>query len=123
MGSASEIIPLDMFGFFELDDRGIVQYHRPRADADGRWPVGEDFFEFAPCRNRDDLKRHFRKFVQTDRAAHSFTFDCFFDVATVKAKVTMTRAFQTEDFPPEKLVMLDIREVENQSGGNTQGVA
>jgi len=113
MGAVSAVISYEMFGFFELDEHGIVQYSRPRTDASdgGNSLIGQNFFEYVGCLNRDDLKRHFRKFVETNRAADSFTFDCFFDLATVKAKVTMTRAFQTDEFPPEKIVMLDIREI------------
>ena len=103
------------FGFFELDDDGNVRYSRTRSGEtdQGASLVGQNFFELAGFANCDDLRRHFRRFVENDHAAESFVFDCFFDEAVARTKVTLTRAFQTDDFPPEKIVMLDIREIEN----------
>ena len=114
MKSLSTAVPGSAFGFFELDDDGTVRYSRPRTDApdDGASLVGQNFFEFAGFANCDDLRRHFRRFVEADHAAESFIFDCFFEHVVARTKVTLTRAFETDDFPPEKIVMLDIREIE-----------
>jgi hypothetical protein len=112
MEAATQNISGEMFGFFELDEDGIVRYSSPRiGTGEGGSLIGRNFFEFAACRNSDDLRRHFRRFVERNEAANSFTFDCFFDRSTVRTKVTMTHAFQTEDFPPKRIVMLDIREI------------
>ncbi|HYJ90021.1 MAG TPA: hypothetical protein VEV84_01820 [Pyrinomonadaceae bacterium] len=114
MGAVSSVLQDMTFGFFELDDRGIVRYSRARTDAVGGDSslIGQNFFELAGFENRKDLRRHFRRFIESEQAADIFTFDCFFNQAIVRAKVTMTRAFQTEAFPPEKIVMLDIREID-----------
>ena len=113
MNAVSSVLPGEMFGFFELDDHGIVRYSRPRIDAvdDSESLIGQNFFELTGLLNSEDLRRHFRKFVESRQAADSFTFDCSLDWTTIRAKVTMTRAFQTDYFPPESIVMLDIREV------------
>ena len=112
MNTACTISPEKIFGFFELDDSGIVRYSRPTraAESDDDAVVGEDFFELATFQNRDDLRRRFKRFVESHDAANSFIFDCFFNNSVVRTKVMLTRAFQTEYFPPERIVMLDIRE-------------
>ncbi|HEY2866887.1 MAG TPA: hypothetical protein VGJ02_07335 [Pyrinomonadaceae bacterium] len=115
MKAVSTSLPGATFGFFELDDNGTVRYSRTRIgepDQEGSL-VGQNFFEMAGFTNCQDLRRHFRRFVQNDQAAESFVFDCFFDQAVARTKVTLTRAFQTNDFPPEKIVMLDIREIDS----------
>lgn len=114
MRSASGSVPGTAFGFFELDDDGTVRYSRPRTDAtdENSSIVGQNFFESAGFANCDDLRRHFRRFIEADHAAESFIFDCFFEHAVARTKVTLTRAFETDDFPPEKIVMLDIREID-----------
>jgi len=108
-------LPGAVFGFFELDDDGYVRYSRPRiGETDqGASLIGQNFFDLAGFANCDDLRRHFRRFVEKDHAAESFVFDCFFDQSVAHTKVTLTRAFQTDDFPPEKIVMLDIREIDS----------
>lgn len=105
-----------ILGFYELDDSGIVKYSRTGNSADGVTEhsiIGQDFFELAAFRNSGDLKRLFRRFVESREAADSFPFDCCFDNTVVHTKVTLTRAFQTELFPPESIVMLSIRESQN----------
>jgi hypothetical protein len=107
MGKSLDALPAELFGLYELDDQGIVKYSKGHMDHP---LIGQDFFELAPIQNRDDLRRQFRRFVGGHRASDSFTFDCFVNEAVVRARVSMTRAFQTEYFPPEKIVMVDIRE-------------
>jgi hypothetical protein len=101
-----------IFGIFELDDSGIVRYSKPtsvRSAADDGPPlVGRDFFELVGFRNGVDLKRHFKRFIESRRAADKFTFDCLFADEKVSAKVMMTRVFRTDFFPPEGAVMLEI---------------
>jgi hypothetical protein len=101
------------FGLFELDDHGIVRYSRPANGsclADEERPfVGQDFFEAAAFENRNDLKQHFKSFIQGRLGSDRFIFDCRFADEIVRTEVKMARAFRTELFPPECVVMLDIR--------------
>jgi len=113
MSSNVSLASEELFGFFELDDSGTVRYWRPSSrtnSLEGKPSiVGQNFFEHALFTGSDDLRRHFRQFVHGHRAAESFNLDCLFENKTVKAKVLMTRAFDTDLHPPENLVMLDIR--------------
>jgi hypothetical protein len=107
-------IALNVLGFFELDDTGVIRYSSTAGKpvgGDGSL-IGENFFESAEFKNRDELRRHFRRFIASHEAADSFPFDCLFEDVIVHTKVTLTRAFQTEFFPPESIVMLSIRESE-----------
>jgi hypothetical protein len=114
MEVSSELSPGAVLGFFELDDSGTVRYSStvgaPAADVSCASLIGQNFFESAGFRNRDELRRMFRRFVESRDAADSFAFDCCFDASIIHTKVTLTRAFQTEFFPPESIVMLSIRE-------------
>ena len=107
-------LALNVLGFFELDDVGVIRYSSSAARPAGVdcSLVGENFFETADLKNRDELHRHFRQFIASRDAADSFPFDCLFEDVIVHTKVTLTRAFQTELFPPEGIVMLSIRESE-----------
>lgn len=113
MDSTGTLASDELFGFFELDDSGTVRYWRPNSGGDAFRSkdsiVGQNFFEHALFSGGEDLRRHFRQFVQGHRSAESFKLDCSFDNETVKAKVLMTRAFDTDLHPPANLVMLDIR--------------
>jgi len=105
-----------ILGFFELDDSGTVRYSRtsiPQGEDGKGHLLGQDFFELAPLNNRDELKRLFRRFIDSRQAEDSFPFDCFIDEQAVRTKVTFTRAFETDLFPPESIVMLSIRECSN----------
>ena len=108
-------LALNVLGFFELDDAGVIRYSstaaKPAGGGDGSL-IGENFFESADFKNRDELRRHFRRFIASHEAADSFPFDCLFEDVIVHTKITLTRAFQTEFFPPESIVMLSIRESE-----------
>ena len=115
MNVSSELSPGGVLGFFELDDSGTVRYSSTvgTTTSYGESPsamIGQNFFEFAGFRNRDELRRHFRRFVESRDAADSFAFDCCLGTSVIHTKVTLTRAFQTEFFPPESIVMLSIRE-------------
>lgn len=101
-------------GFFELDESGTVRYSRSPATLvdGGASMIGENFFELAAFRNGDELKRLFRRFVESREAADSFPFDFLLENSVLHARVTLTRAFQTEMFPPESIVMISIRESE-----------
>lgn len=106
-------LSLYVLGFFELDESGVVRYSSTAAKpADGDSLIGENFFDNAIFKNRDELRRHFRRFIDSREGADSFPFDCLLDDVIVHTKVTLTRAFQTEYFPPESIVMLSIRESE-----------
>lgn len=114
MNISSEISPDGVLGFFELDDSGTVRFSSTigptTGDRDSCTTIGQDFFESAGFRNRAELRRHFRRFVDSREAADSFAFDCNLGGSVIHTKVTLTRAFQTEFFPPESIVMLSIRE-------------
>ena len=107
METASAVLSNEIFGLFELDDNGNVRYSRLHAGGDHDSMIGQNFFELF---DTHDLRRHFKRFVESHEAANSFTFDCPYNEAVIKARVVMTRAFQTGDFPPESIVMLDIRQ-------------
>jgi hypothetical protein len=101
-----------ILGFYELDESGIIRYSSQAASGEpGISPVvGQDFFESAAFRNGDELRRLFKRFLESRDAADSFHFDCLFDTWSLHTKVTLTRAYQTESFPPESIVMLSIME-------------
>jgi hypothetical protein len=114
MNLTSELSPDGVLGFFELDDSGMVRFSSslgtitPVNEANNM--IGQNFFDSAGFRNRDELRRHFQRFVASRDAADSFAFDCCLGSSVIHTKVTLTRAFQTEFFPPESIVMLSIRE-------------
>lgn len=110
METASAALSNEIFGLFELDDNGNIRYSRSHLGGDHHSIIGQNFFEIFDMQRGHDLRRHFRRFIESHEAANSFTFDCPYNEAIIKAKVLMTRAFQTEDFPPESIVMLDIRQ-------------
>src|SRR5215469_16135655 len=114
MKLSSQISPDGVLGFFELDNRGTVRFSSTIGvtahPIDGDSIIGQNFFESAGFRNRDELRRLFRKFVESREAADSFPFDCCLDNSIIHTKVTLTRAFQTEFYPAESIVMLSIRE-------------
>jgi hypothetical protein len=114
MNVSSEIYSTGVLGFFELDESGTVRFSSTNGtsatDRDRNELVGQNFFESTALRNRDELRRHFRRFIESREAADSFAFDCCLDNSVIHTKVTLTRAFQTEFFPPENIVMLSIRE-------------
>jgi hypothetical protein len=111
--SSTAVLSRDtLLGIFELDEQGVVRYSRGGRfvrDSD-RTMVGDDFFEVAPFENREDLKKHFRRFVTSQDAADTFPFDCYIDDSVIHTKISMTRAFQTEYYPPKSIVMLSINE-------------
>jgi hypothetical protein len=109
MEAAPAVLSNEIFGLFELDDAGNVRYSRSHTGGDLRSMIGQNFFELFDTENGHGLRRHFRRFIESHEAANSFTFDCQYNEAVVRAKVVMTRAFQTDDYPPESIVMLDIR--------------
>ena len=110
MEAAPAVLSNEIFGLFELDDAGNVRYSRSHTGGDLRSMIGQNFFDLFDIQNSHDLRRHFKQFIDSHDAAKSFEFDCSHDETIVKAKVVMTRAFQTDDFPPESIVMLDIRQ-------------
>ena len=104
----------EIFGFFELDDHGIVKYSRTGVLPDrsqDRSIIGKNYFESVQFKNGEDLRRIFRRFVESREAADSFPFDVCVDNSVIHTKITLTRAFETEVFPPENIVMLSIREI------------
>jgi hypothetical protein len=112
MDTTAQIFENDVLGFFELDDGGVIRYYRPASAPTGEdhIAIGQNFFDYAYMQNREELRRRFRRFIDSREAADSFNFDCMFNDAVVHTKVTFTRAFKTDLFPPEGIVMLSIRE-------------
>ena|SRR6476646_4245935 len=101
-----------VLGFFELDDSGVVRFSSSSSIS---WSgdhsiIGQNFFEQTAFRNRDDLRRLFRRFVESREGADAFSFDCFYDDSVLHTRFTLTRAFETDLFPPESIVMVSIRE-------------
>ena len=114
MNLSSEMSPDGVLGFFELDNSGTVRFSSTIGTISGgdnaNAIIGQNFFELAGFMNRDELRRIFRRFVQSRDAADSFAFDCLLGTTVLHTKVTLTRAFQTEFFPSESIVMVSIRE-------------
>jgi len=107
---ATDLFP-NVLGFFELDETGLIRFSSSVSKpADDEPPVGQDFFEIDGFRNGPELRQRFRRFLSSRDAAESFAFDCLVHGSILHTKVTMTRAFSTEMFPPEGIVMLSIRE-------------
>jgi hypothetical protein len=104
----------DVFGLYELSDDGTILYSRPRKDdalrdAEQR-NVGQDFFrDIFPCRNVDDLRRHFRRFITGDRPVDTFVFDGMFDDEILKTKIFMIRAYENDCDHAGEIVIMDIR--------------
>lgn len=106
---------IGLFGLFELSDEGTILYSRTRLgsglDTPSREHVGQDFFhDIVGCENKDDLRRHFRRFISGGRRVDAFVFDCRFESETVRTKIFMTRAFETDDDHAGEIVIMDIRQ-------------
>lgn len=105
----------EVFGLYELAKDGTVLYSLPRA-ADGRHDpenavVGRDFFsDIFPCRNIDELRRHFKRFVTGESPVDTFVFDGLFEQGRVRAKVFLTRAYETDQDHAGGIVIMDIRQ-------------
>ena len=106
---------IHLFGLYELSNDGTVLYSRSRSEDGLREPttefIGQDFFhDIARFENIDDLRRHFRRFITSDRPVDTFVFDCVSGSEIIRAKVFMTRAFQTDPEHTGGIVILDIRQ-------------
>lgn len=104
----------NVFGLYELTDEGTILYSRARAEGELQLPtsdhVGQDFFrDVAPFQNISDLRRHFRRFITSDRPVDTFRFDCLYGTEIVRAKVFMTRAYENDHDNAGGIVILDIR--------------
>ncbi len=104
----------EVFGLYELASDGTVLYSRARAGEVLREPtqgmVGRDFFrDVAGFENKEDLRHHFRRFIHGDQSVNAFTFDCLYGADVVKAKIFMTRAYESNDENAGTIVILDIR--------------
>ena len=106
----------EVFGLYELSDRGMILYSRSRGSSGLNWPttdaVGRDFFsDYVGCDNREDLRRHFQRFIAGSRPVDHFIFDCMFEREIVRTKVSMTRAFETDEDRANEIVIVDIRQI------------
>jgi hypothetical protein len=105
----------EIIGLYELDQNGTVLYRRlpdGATSAAGAGVVGKDFFsEAVPMQNADDLRRHFRRFVTSDRAVDNFIFDCELAGETIKTRICMTRGHESNsESNSASIVILDIKE-------------
>ena len=104
-----------VFGLYELSEEGMILYSRPRGQqgldqATGEI-VGRDFFhDIVGCDNMAALRRHFRQFVVGGRPVDAFLFDYMFERRVVRTKISMTRAFETDDDHRNGIVIMDIRQ-------------
>lgn len=104
-----------VFGLYELSDEGTILYSRPRGQHGLDQPtagiVGRDFFlDIVGCKNKDDLRRHFRNFITDGRPVDAFLFDCLYERQIIRTKIFMTRAFETDDERANGIVIMDIRQ-------------
>ena len=104
----------DVFGLYELSRDGTILYSRPRREDGLRDPeqavIGQDFFgDIFPCRNMEDLRRHFRRFITGDRSVDTFVFECMFEREVVRTKIFMTRAYENDHDHDGGIVIMDIR--------------
>jgi len=107
-------IDTNVFGLYELSREGTILYSRPRREDGLRDPeqavIGQDFFhDIFPCRNMEDLRRHFRRFITGDRPVDTFVFECMFDREVVRTKIFMTRAYENDYDHAGGIVIMDIR--------------
>lgn len=103
----------DIVGWFELDHQGTVLYCRPVNGNGASEPglVGKDFFgDVLESYDSEPLRRHFRRFLTSDRPVESFDFDCLHHHETIKTKVCMTRGHES-DSDHTGNVILDFEEV------------
>jgi hypothetical protein len=104
---------LQLFGLFELDDAGTILYSRPGENGgqqDGHSVVGKNFFdELGGIDNDDLLRRHFRKFLESNRPVDSFIFDGVFSETPVRAKVLMARGYEAREDSASGIVIMDIK--------------
>ena len=104
-----------LFGLYELSDNGTILYSRPRG-VDGLHQstpetVGRDFFyDIIDRENREDLRRHFRRFLRNRRSFDAFFYYYRLEREVVPTKIYFTRASETDDDRPKEIVIMDIRQ-------------
>jgi hypothetical protein len=104
----------DISGWFELDHQGTVLYCRP-VNGNGLGAseprlVGKDFFgDVLATHDSGPLRRHFRRFLTSDRPVESFFFDCLHNNETIKTKVCMTRGHESDSDRTAGIIILDIK--------------
>lgn len=105
----------DVFGLYELSSDGTVLYSRARREDVLKEPateaIGQDFFsDIARFENTNALRQHSRRFLSDRRPVDSFLFDCLFETEVVRAKVFLTRAYETDHDDAGGIVIMDIRQ-------------
>lgn len=103
-----------VFGLYELSNDGTILYSRSRTENGLRQPsaefIGRDFFrDIARCENIEDLRRHFRGFIFSDRPVDNFDFVYVEGSEAIPAKVFLTRAHETDQDHEGEIVIMDIR--------------
>ena len=92
---------------FELADDGTVIYSRPHSfdafEGQNFFDQGLGFEDISRCRH------HFRSFIESNKAAASFTWRCSAMGLSMDTKVLMTRAYNTGSDSPKGVVMMEIR--------------
>ena len=104
-----------VFGLYELSNDGTILYSRSRSENGLRYPtaefIGRDFFrDIAHFENTDDLRKHFRRFITSDRPVDNFDFVCIEGSEAIKTKVFLTRAHETDQDHVGDIVIMDIRQ-------------
>ena len=117
MITGSQDIPQPERWLFELQDDGTVIYSSPRPirgiDCLINTLVGRNFFEEVEgFEDISELQRRFKSFVRGGAAADSFYVRCIAGSEPTKAKIVMTRTFQTGYSSPAGMVMFEIKEDE-----------
>lgn len=116
----------DAFWVVELEDDGTVIYSRPSimktGDGSETDLEGHNFFEevlgfedIARCR------RHFKSFIDSNKAAERFVWRCSSPDGTMDTKVLMTRGFQTGYDHSTGVVMMEIRANSSEYPGFLRG--
>lgn len=106
-----------LFGLFELDADGTIICSRDFSSLDlspAASLAGRNFFdEVAPFKNVEEFRRHFKYFMRGSNACENFVFDCDFDDTVVPVKVKLAQISERESEMRTKLVVVDIRKIQN----------
>ena len=99
-----------IFWIFELEDDGTVIYSKPYSIGALNGLEGDNFFDqrlgfedISRCRHQ------FRSFIESNKAAASFTWRRSAIGRSMDTRVLMTRAYRTGSYRPSGVVMMEIR--------------
>jgi len=115
-GEIPQTMNEQLFGIYELDNFGTVLYSRRRSDETepptvGSTMVGHNFFEkIGQNEDVEELRRHFKSFLSSQRPVESFIFEGKFNDTSIKARVLMTRGHETVNDSASSIVIMDIKQ-------------